>query len=120
MLKLGVNGWAALLAKLKVLRVTLCTNDLSISMIEEGSFKQAKHKLSETLGFPITAKNQSELDVIIRTCSTYFFESNFDPHRRFEEKKLKNFISSSKLEGINIPYPDGKRSLEIILAKHRR
>ncbi|MBW8353753.1 MAG: YhfG family protein [Pseudomonas sp.] len=39
---------------------------------------------------------------------------------RFEKNKLKNFVSSSRLEGIDIPIFDEKASLEKILAKHGR
>lgn len=121
MLKLGVNGWASLLFKLNVLRATLSSNNARIDLArQEKKFSEARRVLSSQLGFRVTAKNRSELDSLIQTCSLYFFDNHFDPHRRFEEKKLKNFINSSKLEGINLPFPDEKASLESILAKHRR
>ncbi|ATV15544.1 DUF2559 family protein [Pseudomonas syringae pv. actinidiae] len=121
MLKLGVNGWAALFSKLHVLKATLSSNSSSINLARhEKNFSEARRALSKSLGFRVAAKNPSELDGLIRTCSLYFFDNHFDPHRRFEEKKLKNFINSSKLEGIKIPFPDEKASLESILAKHRR
>ena len=44
----------------------------------------------------------------------------FDPFKKFEETKLKNFKNSSKLEGIDISYPTQKRTLEEILTKHRK
>ncbi|KPW98482.1 DUF2559 family protein [Pseudomonas syringae] len=121
MLKLGVNGWVALFSKLNVLKTALWTSKTSVHMAaRENTFRDAKRKISKSLGFQITAHNQAELDRLIQTCSLYVLGFTVDPHKRFEEKKHRNFISSSKLEGIHIPPTDEKTSLEMILAKHRR
>ncbi|KWS87778.1 hypothetical protein AL049_26730 [Pseudomonas syringae pv. cerasicola] len=121
MLKLGVNGWVALFSKLNVLKTALWASKTSVHMAaHENTFREAKRKLSKSLGFQITAHNQAELDRLIQTCSLYVLGRTVDPHERFEENKHTNFISSSKLEGIHIPSTDEKTSLEMILAKHRR
>ncbi|MDU8629226.1 YhfG family protein [Pseudomonas syringae group sp. 243L2] len=122
MLKLGVNGWVALFSKLNVLKTALLASKTSVHMAaHENTFREAKRKLSKSLGFQITAHNQAELDRLIQTCSLYVLgRTVVDPRKRFEEKKHRNFINSSKLEGIHIPFTDEKTSLEMILAKHRR
>ncbi|QXW44993.1 YhfG family protein [Pseudomonas amygdali] len=122
MLKLGVNGWVALFSKLSVLKTALLASKTSVHMAaHENTFREAKRKLSKSLGFQITAHNQAELDRLIQTCSLYVLgRTVVDPRKRFEEKKHRNFINSSKLEGIHIPSTDEKTSLEMILAKHRR
>ncbi|KEZ66014.1 DUF2559 family protein [Pseudomonas syringae group sp. 26L6] len=122
MLKLGVNGWVALFSKLNVLKTALLASKSSVHMAaHENTFREAKRKLSKSLGFQITAHNQAELDRLIQTCSLYVLgRTVVDPRKRFEEKKHRNFINSSKLEGIHIPFTDEKTSLEMILAKHRR
>ncbi|KPX43811.1 YhfG family protein [Pseudomonas ficuserectae] len=122
MLKLGVNGWVALFSKLSVLKTALLASKTSVHMAaHENTFREAKRKLSKSLGFQITAHNQAELDRLIQTCSLYVLgRTVVDPRKRFEEKKHRNFINSSKLEGIHIPFTDEKTSLEMILAKHRR
>lgn len=121
MLKLGVNGWVALFSKLDVLKTALRSSKASVHLAaHETTFREAKRTLSRILGFQITAHNQAELDRLIQTCSLYVLGHAVDPHKRFEEKKHRNFISSSKLEGIHIPFTDEKASLEMILAKHRR
>ncbi|GFZ60701.1 hypothetical protein ALP66_04260 [Pseudomonas amygdali pv. photiniae] len=122
MLKLGVNGWVALFSKLNVLKTALLASKTSVHMAaHENTFREAKRKLSKSLGFQITAHNQAELDRLIQTCSLYVLSRTVvDPRKRFDEKKHRNFINSSKLEGIHIPFTDEETSLEMILAKHRR
>ncbi|KPW55975.1 Uncharacterized protein ALO80_04189 [Pseudomonas caricapapayae] len=121
MLKLGVNGWMALCSKLEALRAALRANNASVQLAaREKTFKDARRRLSESLGFKITAKNQTELDRVIQTCSMYRFNHATDPHKRFEQNKRRNFINSSKLEGIHLHFTDEETSLEMILAKHRR
>jgi ribosomal protein RSM22 (predicted rRNA methylase) len=44
----------------------------------------------------------------------------FDPFKKFEETKFENFKNSSKLEGININYPEENITIEEILAKHKK
>ena len=44
----------------------------------------------------------------------------FDPFKKFEETKFENFKNSSKLEGIDINYPEKNITIEEILAKHRK
>lgn len=46
-------------------------------------------------------------------------KSAFDPHKRYEEIKMRNFQASSRLEGINIDC-DQSVSLDNVLEKYRK
>lgn len=120
-LKSGAQGWTSLLAKIKHLQLFLYTNrELIYSQCEALPLNDARDKISNSLGFKIHSKNHSELIAHIQRLERFFPRYNFDPYARFEETKLNNFISSSKLEGLTITPPDPKASLSSLLAKHRR
>ena len=119
--KLGVKGWNALHTKLNLLAASVSEHrDCIGSTLENMPFNKGKRELSRMLGFTIKAKNQAALNHIIKVLLSFTPCSQFDPYERYEENKLRNFISSSRLEGITIPVPDEKVSLEALLAKHRR
>lgn len=121
MLILGVNGWASLYRQLKRLERSISSNKDSLyRAAETNDFKSVRYSLSETMGFTLTVKSQADLDTLIKNCLAYAVEQDVSPYKHFEDKKIKNFINSSKLEGIHLPFPESKASLESVLAKHRR
>ncbi|AZD33804.1 hypothetical protein C4K22_1042 [Pseudomonas chlororaphis subsp. aurantiaca] len=120
-LKLGANGWGSLLLKLKALNALGGASDECESYFcDARPYQTVRAEVSKKIGFKITAKNQAELKAALHKLSTCSARLEFDPHKRFEKKKLKNFINSSRLEGIEIPISDEKASLEKLLAKHGR
>ncbi|WP_178125139.1 YhfG family protein [Pseudomonas sp. Fl4BN1] len=120
-LKLGANGWNSLFLRLRLLGALAeegreCARDISNAQ----PYPAVRHEVSKRIGFQITARNFTELRAALNQLSKGSTRPEFDPYERFEQKKLKNFISSSRLEGIEIPVFDEKASLEKILAKHGR
>jgi len=120
-LKLGARGWVALTSKFKLLSLSVSENCDNINLlIVKEPFASAKLKVSKLLGFKLTVRNSSELESAVLNLLALSRLGEFDPHKRFEERKLKNFRNSSRLEGIIIPWSCEKKSLDSILAKHRR
>lgn len=120
-LKSRARGWTSLLAKIKLLQASFSTNkELIYSQCQTLPFIDARDKISNSIGFKINSKNHSELIAHIQKIEHFFPKHSFDPYARFEETKLNNFISSSKLEGLTVTPPDPKACLSTLLAKHRR
>lgn len=120
-LKLGARGWVALVSKFKLLSLSVGENYEIINLLlAKESFVSAKLKVSKLLGFKLTVRNPSELESAVLNLLALSRLEEFDPHKRFEESKLKNFRNSSRLEGIIMPWSSEKKSLDSILAKHRR
>ena len=44
----------------------------------------------------------------------------FDPFKKFEETKYENFKNSSRLEGLDIIYPNEETTIEEILTKYTK
>jgi len=120
-LKLGVNGWDSLFKRIKNLKTSLADNQSLLLLIySQSTFREAKSKLTQLLGFKVKAKSRNQLKNKIDNLIKYFCQTVFDPYKRFEETKMKNFKNSSKLEGIEIETTNNFNSLESILAKHRK
>lgn len=120
-LKLGVNGWYSLLLKLQSLSALEgVSDDCEHYSFNARSYPAVRAAVSKKIGFKITAKNLTELKAALHALSTCSARLEFDPYKRFEKNKHKNFINSSRLEGIKIPVTDKKASLEEMLAKHGR
>ena len=118
--KLGVHGWTSLLNKIKQLNIAVQKHQHDLlSICQNDSFKEAKAQVFELLGIKIAVKNKAQLTTKLDTLIECFSESSFDPFQRFEETKLQNFRSSSKLEGIDIPDASQTASLDSILAKYQ-
>lgn len=120
-LKLGANGWSSLLLKLQSLNALEgVSDDCESCVCDAMPYSAVRAEFSKKIGFKITARNWTELKAALHVLSTCSARLEFDPYKRFEKKKHKNFISSSKLEGIDIPVFEEKTSLEKLLAKHGR
>ncbi len=120
-LKLGAKGWNSLLLRLQTIRaLEKLSFDYEHYSRATNSYPVARANASKMIGFEITAKNWMELKDALHGISTCVTPRELDLHERFEKKKRKNFMHSSRLEGIEIPAFDEKLSLENILAKHGR
>lgn len=120
-LKLGVKGWDSLFQKIKQLRSAVPKNkDRLFEICRSCSLDEAKSKTFELIGTRVAANNKKQLMTKLESLVKCFGDSNFDPYRRFEETKLKNFTNSSRLEGIEIFMSSESSSLREILAKYKR
>lgn len=119
--KLGVKGWDSLFQKIKQLKLTVPKNkDKFFEICQRYSLDEAKSKTFELIGIKIPANNKKQLIAKVENLVKCFSDSSFDPYRRFEETKLKNFKNSSKLEGIEIFISSESSSLREVLAKYKR
>lgn len=119
--KLGVNGWESLFFKIqKIKKNVQLKKELLSSDFQGKSFKDSKKWTSEILNIKITAKGWNELKRKVNLIISVFCSGIFDPYEYYERTKLKKFKDSSKLEGIDIEFPNENTSLESVLAKYRR
>lgn len=119
--KLGVNGWESLFCKIQSLKeIVSLNNKLLVLACEKNSFTESKKEISNILKLKIKARGRQELKYKISLIITTLSSGFFDPYEHYEKTKLKKFKGSSKLEGIEIEYPDEGTSLESVLAKYRR
>lgn len=120
-INLKVNGWEALDKRIRSLKSLVSENREKLTEIcEFDNFKNAKESVNELLGFKITAKSKDDFKKKISKLIDAFYQGEFDPYARFEETKMRNFKSSSKLEGLEIEEPDESVTLESILSKYRK
>lgn len=119
--KLGVNGWESLFFKIQsIKKIVSSSSKLLVSVCERNSFTESKKEISNILKLKIKARDRQELKLKASLIITTFNLGFFDPYEHYEKTKLKKFKNSSKLEGIEIEYPDESTSLESVLAKYRR
>ncbi len=119
--KLGVNGWNSFFEKIQKLKKIVTLNkDILVSVCNEKSFSESKKEISKILKLKVTARGWSELKRKVELIIKIFCFGIFDPYEHYEKTKLNKFKNSSKLEGIDIVYPDEKTSLESVLAKYKR
>ncbi|MCI4185419.1 hypothetical protein MRO89_05485 [Dickeya dianthicola] len=120
-LKLGGKSWDSLFIKITGIR-SFFLNDKKdfFSDIEMMSFSEAKKKIENTTEVIFSAKNNKEIKEILDNISLLFNEVKFNPYKRYEETKIKNFKSSSKLEGIYINSNYNDDSLESVIARYKR
>ena len=120
-LKLGVKGWDSFFVKVQELKLSVIRNRGDLNVIfESNSFRDVQSKILDILQLKVTATSQEDLkekiEYLIKECNG----EDFDPYKRFEETKMKNFKNSSRLEGIEIETPDESDTLEKIIAKYKR
>jgi hypothetical protein len=119
--KLGVNSWDSFFWKIQKLKNIVSSNkDVLVSVCSEKSFTESKKEISKILNLKVTARGWSDLKRKVDLIIKIFHSGIFDPYEHYENTKLNKFKSSSKLEGINIEYPDENTSLESVLSKYRR
>lgn len=118
--KLGVRGWNALY--IKVTHMVSAIEDkrpLLEALLVEDDYAVARKKAEAILGIEILAKSIGELRLGVRALISLFSTSAISPYEAYENNKRKNFISSSRLEGVEIPESVPDESLEDILNKYR-
>ncbi len=119
--KLGVNGWHSLHEKLYELRMAVKSNKDKIYHIYwTYPLDKSKEEISDILDVDLTVKDKEELKDRVDDLICFFYISSYDPYRKYEESKLKNFKNSSKLEGIDIDISNKNKCLSSILSKYKR
>ena len=113
--KLGVRGWKTLLKKLMILKKNL---EPIKKIITEYPFDKAKKELSLLLDVKIKIKPKKDFNITMNFLTIISTKSDFDPAKEFENNKLENFKSSSRLEGLEISHTT--ESLDDILKKNKK
>lgn len=118
--KLHVNGWVSLFERINFLKSTISKKKEELKKIlNVHSFPEAKRQTAKILGFNIDVKEHANLRKALNSLVSLFSNTKMSAYERYEATKRKNFIHSSRLEGIEIPSQKSKQSLESILAKYR-
>ncbi|WP_444935313.1 YhfG family protein [Microbulbifer sp. JMSA004] len=119
-INLKVNGWVALDKRIRSLKSLVSNNKEKLTEIcEFSNFENAKASVNELLDLKIKAKSKDDFKKKISKLIDAFYQGEFDPYARFEETKIRNFKSSSRLEGIELEEPDESITIESILSKYR-
>ena len=118
--RLGVKGWKDLYKKISAIkRYFECGHSDIDIIISANELSLAKTKLYEIFDIKIPAKSRSELSDMVTQLLSFFKKTSLTAHERYELNKRKNFINSSKLEGIDIPSIPNKMSLDDVLKKYK-
>jgi hypothetical protein len=108
---LNVNGWEELFQRINGLSFSVNENiEKLIFFLNEnkrlkelGSFLEAKKKISALLEFQIKARSWKQLERNLKSIVVAFRNRDMtDKSAIFEKNKIRNFIQSSRLEGIKI------------------
>ena len=124
---LNVKDWSQLFKIINTLSLSVNQNieklifflDETAHLKELGSFSQAKDELSEILAFRVKARSWKELERNLKLIVVAFRSLDMtDKSAIFEKNKIRNFIHSSRLEGIQMSsMPDLK--MADIIEKYR-
>lgn len=118
--KLHVKSWVSLFERIDSLKVIVSKKKDELEKIADlQSFIEAKRQVVNVLGFRLNAKGRSKLKQMLQSLISLFSNVKASAHERYESIKLKNFMHSSRLEGIKISDKKSKQSIESILAKYR-
>ncbi len=108
---LKINGWDQLLKRINGLSFSVNENieklifllDENEHLKELGSLPEAKEKVSALLGFQIKACSWELLERSLKSIVVAFRNRDMiDKSAIFEKNKIRNFIHSSRLEGIQM------------------
>jgi len=120
---LKINGWNQLLKKIYDLSFSVNENienlifllDENKHLKELGSFPEAKEKVSALLGLQIKARSWKQLERSLKSIVVAFRNSDMiDSSAIFEKNKIRNFIHSSRLEGIQISDAPALKMADVI------
>jgi viroplasmin and RNaseH domain-containing protein len=118
--KLGVNGWKSLYEKVSNIICYFKSEDSDLNnIVMINKLPIAKSRLYEIFDIKIPAKSQSELSEKVTKLICLFKVSDISAYDKYERNKRRNFINSSKLEGITISNKSTKTPLEDILKKYK-
>ena len=132
---LRANSWESLYEKVSELVKNATKNQKYIEQLANkkatvkdfGDFNESKSKLSNLIGYKLSAKSWDELHtktnkatafllIIIRTKNKSL--SLAEKKKLFNKSKYKNFVSSSRLEGVSvIPV---KNSIDELIKKYKQ
>ncbi|MEZ8056344.1 YhfG family protein [Vibrio atlanticus] len=118
--KLHVKGWESFFNRIEFLKSLVSKSKKKLERIPDAKpFVEAKREVNNILGFKINVKERSKLKEILSSLISVFSQVVISAHERFESTKIRNFVHSSRLEGIDISNQMPEESLESILAKYR-
>jgi hypothetical protein len=117
--KLGVKGWQSLLSKILVIKNGLkCGSDYFETLIAKETLSASRKKIKEMLGIDIKATSTSQLHERFTLLVALFKAEVFDPYEKYERNKRKNFVNSSRLEGIELPTDSPTVSRQDLISKY--
>lgn len=120
-IKLGVKGWDSLFGKLCLLKKTINSQPMqpeqSLSSLPLNTLKQ---RVWQLLQIKIAARTKSEYLASLKRLWRFFLIEKFDPFKRFEEIKRRNFIESSKLEQLDLSDVQPFSSVQEVVKKYKR
>ncbi len=123
-----VSNWEQLLKMIEQLSISVNKNsEMLVPLIadsrnlkELGSFSNAKKVISELLRLKIKARSWDSLEKILNKVLPEFTNDDFAiKSALFEKNKIRNFIYSSKLEGIFIKDEPPQLKMKDVLEKYR-
>tara|TARA_R110002167_G_scaffold36624_1_gene115655 strand:- start:94 stop:573 length:480 start_codon:yes stop_codon:yes gene_type:complete len=117
--KLGVKGWNSLLDKILTIKVELKNRDYFNELISKEKLSDSKERIKKKLGVEIKARTKKQLNERFGLLVSLFNVTVFNPFEKFEKNKRRNFINSSKLEGIQIESESENTSLDALINKYK-
>ncbi len=118
--KLHVKGWASLFKRIDSLKTIISKKKYELETIADNqSLAEAKREVVKILGFKLSAKGRSEFKQMLQSLISLFSNCMDNPYERYELTKNRNFIHSSRLEGIEISANKSEHSLESILERYK-
>ena len=125
---LKVSDWSQLLKKITIQSVSVNQHidKLNYLILEDKNLKEigqlsdAKKLVSELLSFRIKDRSWKQLKRSLKMIVSAFNKHDIaDKSELFEKNKIRNFISSSRLEGVQISENLTSRSMADVLNKYR-
>ncbi len=120
--KLRVKGWESLLNKILTIKVGLNNLNYFYDLISKEKLSDSKEKIKTKLGVEIKASTRKQLQERFDLLNSQFkaeLFNQFNAFEKFEKNKRKNFINSSKLEGIKITNENENASLDELINKYK-
>lgn len=120
--KLRANGWQALSQRLLCLRKRgRMVSEQVLKLVNERRCSEAKQRLEEQLGLHPKSATPEELTAVGRALKQCTWPINtLDADARFEATKRKNFLHSSRLEGIELEASGRDITVDEVVASLKR
>ena len=117
--RLHARSWNALVSVMRLVRQALTQRRGAIDTVLKGkSIHAIRSELRQLLGIDLPGQTIDSLRQQVEQLTSTFCQEPQSPAERYEEIKKRNFINSSRLEGLEIDDVSGQ-SLEQILAEYR-
>lgn len=115
------GSWMALHQKLHDLKTLIPELENQIeTAIRDYEVEKSIKLIHRLTGLEFSCGTQDELERKITSLRALLSVSVSDPFLRFEKNKVKNFINSSKLEGLDLEPADPSETMNSILAKYKQ